>query len=84
MKWLTYAANGLETFGCVVGDGVADVGARSDVNSLRAAIAGDALTELSAGISEGPDYGLSEIVYLPTITAPDKILCVGLNYKDHQ
>ena len=84
MKWLTYAANDRETFGCVIGDGVTDVGARSDFNSLKEAIADGALAELSAGIGENPDHSLSEIIYLPTITAPDKILCVGLNYKDHQ
>ena len=27
---------------------------------------------------------LADIRYLPTITNPDKILCVGLNYKAHQ
>ena len=84
MKWLTYVANGRETFGCVIGDGVTDVGARSDFNSLKEAIADGVLPELSAGIGENPDHSLSEIIYLPTITAPDKILCVGLNYKDHQ
>ena len=84
MKWLTYVANGRETFGCVIGDGVTDIGARSDFNSLKEAIADGALPELSAGIGENPDHSLSEIIYLPTITAPDKILCVGLNYKDNQ
>ena len=30
-----------------------------------------------------PDYGLDEVTVLPTITSPDKILCVGLNYREH-
>ena len=84
MKWLSYAAAGRETFGCVVGDGVADIGAKSDFTSLKEAIANDALSQLSSGLGESPDHALGEITYLPTITAPDKILCVGLNYREHQ
>ena len=30
------------------------------------------------------DVALADVTYLPTITNPDKILCVGLNYKAHQ
>ena len=33
---------------------------------------------------DSADAALSAIGYLPTITNPDKILCVGLNYKAHQ
>ena len=84
MKWLSYVADGRETFGCVVGDGVADMGVRSDFTSLKEAIADDALSGLSMGLGESRDHELGEITYLPTITAPDKILCVGLNYREHQ
>ena len=31
-----------------------------------------------------PDFALDEITYAPTITQPNKILCIGLNYKAHQ
>ena len=41
---------------------------------------------ISQGASQGDaaDLALAEITYLPTITNPDKIFCVGLNYKAHQ
>ena len=31
-----------------------------------------------------PDHALRDVKYLPVITNPDKILCVGINYKAHQ
>ena len=41
-------------------------------------------------LEDGPAWGdeadraLADLEYLPTITNPDKILCVGLNYRAHQ
>ena len=37
-----------------------------------------------ARIGAGERETLSEIRYLPVITNPDKILCVGINYKAHR
>ena len=89
MRWLSFLRDGLETFGYVVGDaaageGVVDVGERSDFASLREAIGADALADLSAKCGASADLALADVVYLPTITDPAKIMCVGLNYKAHQ
>ena len=86
MRWLSFAVKGGETFGYVTSDGagVVDVGARTDYASLRAAIEGDALAQLAADCGDQADLALAEVSYLPTITDPKKILCVGLNYKAHQ
>lgn len=89
MRWLSFLRDGAATFGFVVTDdagneGVVDVGGRSDFASLREAIAADALIRLAAQCGEQPDLALDDVSYLPTITDPAKIMCVGLNYKAHQ
>jgi 2-keto-4-pentenoate hydratase/2-oxohepta-3-ene-1,7-dioic acid hydratase in catechol pathway len=35
-------------------------------------------------LGDTADLALTDIEYLPTLPNPDKILCVGLNYKAHQ
>ncbi len=64
--------------------GVVDAGARSEHADLKAAIGTDALASLAAELGDSADFALQDISYLPTITNPEKILCVGLNYKSHQ
>lgn len=85
MRWLTYEHAGQESFGYLTGDGqgIVDVGRRSGVASLRAAIT-EGLVLDGAAFGDEADVALADITYLPTITNPDKILCVGLNYKAHQ
>ena len=89
MRWLSFSRDGKATFGFVSTaddgtEGVVDAGARSDFTSLREAIAADALTQLAASCGEQADMALADVEYLPTITDPAKIMCVGLNYKAHQ
>ena len=85
MRWLSFEAAGQESFGYLTADGtgVVDVGRRTEFPHLKAAIAGG-LIEQGASQGDGADLALADIRYLPTITNPDKILCVGLNYKAHQ
>jgi 2-keto-4-pentenoate hydratase/2-oxohepta-3-ene-1,7-dioic acid hydratase in catechol pathway len=86
MRWLTFLRDDLPTFGYLTRDGrgVVDVGRRSGVADLKSAIAIDALSQLASQYGDQADLPLAGIRYLPPITAPDKILCVGLNYKAHQ
>jgi 2-keto-4-pentenoate hydratase/2-oxohepta-3-ene-1,7-dioic acid hydratase in catechol pathway len=86
MRWLSFVRDDAVTFGYVVssGDGVVDVGRRSDFADLKGAIAADALTDLAASLGDEADVPLNGLAYAPTITNPSKILCVGLNYKAHQ
>lgn len=86
MRWLSFLRGAQATFGYVTsaGDGVVDVGARGDFADLKSAIAADALIELAASRGDQADLSLGTVSYLPTIPNPDKILCVGLNYKAHQ
>jgi 2-keto-4-pentenoate hydratase/2-oxohepta-3-ene-1,7-dioic acid hydratase in catechol pathway len=51
---------------------------------LRDVIAADALDELRRLVgSQTPDLPLSSVKLLPPIPNPEKILCVGINYKSH-
>jgi len=86
MRWLTFLRDDLPTFGYLTRDGrgVVDVGRRSGVADLKSAIAIDALSQLASQYGDQADLPLAGVRYLPPITAPDKILCVGLNYKAHQ
>ncbi len=84
MRWLSFEVAGRESFGFLGEDDVlTDVGARGGFPDLKAAIAADALAQLAADVGNDR-IPLSDIRYLPTIPNPDKVLCVGLNYRAHQ
>ena len=86
MRWLSFENNNRLTFGYVTndGEGVVDCGAHSEFMGLRQAIEADALAGLVAQTGYRPDLLLADVVYAPTIIDPQKILCVGLNYRAHQ
>ena len=83
MKLASYRLDGQDTYGAVVGDGIVTLGGRNHP-TLRDALAGGALGELRAAVAgKTPDHKLVDITWLPVITNPAKILCVGINYKSH-
>jgi 2-keto-4-pentenoate hydratase/2-oxohepta-3-ene-1,7-dioic acid hydratase in catechol pathway len=86
VRWLSFENNNRLTFGYVTndGEGVVDCGAHSEFMGLRQAIEADALAGLVAQTGHRPDLLLADVVYAPTIIDPQKILCVGLNYRAHQ
>jgi 2-keto-4-pentenoate hydratase/2-oxohepta-3-ene-1,7-dioic acid hydratase in catechol pathway len=81
MKLASYVAGGKPSFGAVVGDGVVTL---KGYNDLRHALESGAVPELRKQ-AEGakPDRKLSDITFLPVISNPKKILCIGINYKSH-
>ena len=49
---------------------------------VRSVLAADALSELAA--DEGSnDFDTDDVVFLPPVPNPDKIICVGVNYRPH-
>src|SRR5205085_788393 len=86
MKLASYLANGKPSFGVVAGDGVVTMNDRlgGRFATLRDAIAGGALDEIRK-FAQGakPDLPLASLKFLPTIPNPEKIMCVGINYKSH-
>lgn len=86
MRWISFRQDGEETFGYLNSDDqVLCVGSDSAYSTLKDALAAGALEELVTQTqATTKSVALDDIEYLPTITNPDKILCVGLNYRDHQ
>jgi 2-keto-4-pentenoate hydratase/2-oxohepta-3-ene-1,7-dioic acid hydratase in catechol pathway len=85
MKLASFTVSGRASYGIVVGDGLVDVGARLGTRypTLRAALAGDALGEIARSADAKPDLAVSAVRLEPPIPAPDKIVCIGLNYRAH-
>lgn len=84
MKFLSFLRDGVETWGAVVGDGVADLGRATPYASLAEFIASDDYArreEVVAG--KAADVPLDGLSYLPVITRPEKIVCAVRNYMDH-
>ena len=86
MKLASYIADGKESYGVVTGDGVITMNDRfgGHAASLREALAGGLLPRIKEAASQSQaDHKLSDIKFLPVIPNPEKILCVGINYKSH-
>lgn len=85
MRLTSFAANGTQSYGVVTDDGIIDAGSMvENAPTLRAAIAAGALDRIAeAANGRSPDHGLDEIEFLPVIPDPDKIICIGLNYRTH-
>src|SRR5580698_10548643 len=85
MRLASYIARGRTSFGAVVGDGVVDFRVRfgSRFASLVDLMRANALDEGRAAIvGVRPDFPLSEVELLPPLLAPEKILCIGINYAN--
>src|SRR4051812_20182180 len=86
MKLASYTADGKDLYGVVIGDGVITMNEQfgGHAASLRDALAGGLLPRIKeASEKTAPDRKLSEVKFLPVIPNPEKILCVGINYKSH-
>jgi 2-keto-4-pentenoate hydratase/2-oxohepta-3-ene-1,7-dioic acid hydratase in catechol pathway len=85
MKLASYTAAERSSYGIVTDGGLIDLGGRLGARypTLRAALAGGALAEIAALAGGKPDLTLGEAALLPPIPAPDKIVCIGLNYRAH-
>ena len=81
----TYSISGVTRYGAVVDNGIVDLSARygKDYPTLREVIAAGALTKLAdAAARHAPDHPLDAVTWLPPIPAPEKIICIGVNYPD--
>jgi 2-keto-4-pentenoate hydratase/2-oxohepta-3-ene-1,7-dioic acid hydratase in catechol pathway len=84
MRLASYALRGRPSFGAVVGDGIVDLRPRlhrfATLSEMFHAQALDQAKAASDGVR--PDVTLAEVELLPPLPAPEKILCVGVNYKN--
>jgi 2-keto-4-pentenoate hydratase/2-oxohepta-3-ene-1,7-dioic acid hydratase in catechol pathway len=81
----TYSVDGSPKYGAVLDGGIVDLSAQfgKEYPTLREAITAGALMKLAeATARHSPDHALDAISWLPPIPAPEKIICIGVNYPD--
>jgi 2-keto-4-pentenoate hydratase/2-oxohepta-3-ene-1,7-dioic acid hydratase in catechol pathway len=87
MKLMSYVTPQRASFGVVQGERVIDMGLRLGAScpDLKRAIAQGLLARIAALADNAPaDFRLDEVVPLPVIPNPGRILCAGLNYVAHR
>lgn len=85
MRLLSYLENGRERYGAVVEGGVVDLAARigNEYPDLKTLIARDGLSAAQDALTgQSPDRELASLTLLPPIPAPEKLWCIGVNYRD--
>jgi len=87
MKLLSFTVEGRPSYGAVKDNGVVDLGMRLAAEghtTLRQLLEANRLVDAAKLVASArPDHALEKIVFAPVIPDPDKIICVGLNYRDH-
>jgi 2-keto-4-pentenoate hydratase/2-oxohepta-3-ene-1,7-dioic acid hydratase in catechol pathway len=85
MRLSSFRADGRERFGLVNDAGVLDLSERlgDELSSLDAVIGRGALeTARRLAESEKSDFSFDEIEFLPPLSRPGKIICIGVNYMN--
>ncbi len=84
MRLASYALRGRQSFGAVVGDGIVDLRPRlhrfQNLSEVFRAQAVDQAKAAATGVR--PDITLGEVELLAPLPAPEKILCIGINYAN--
>ena len=87
MKLISFVAgDGRLGYGAIKDEGVVDLSRRfgERAPTLRTLLAAGALAEAERiARDSAPDFPLEGLELAPVIPDPDKIICVGLNYRDH-
>jgi len=79
------ATNGATRYGAVTDAGIVDLSARFGqiFPTLREVIADGAMMKLADDAAgRSPDVALDAVTWQPPIPAPEKIICIGVNYPD--
>jgi len=86
LRLATFKLDGNARVGAVTDSGLADLSKRSGgrysamLDLIRGGAA--ALAEARKAAQIGTDYRLSDVEFLPPVLAPEKIVCVGINYPE--
>jgi 2-keto-4-pentenoate hydratase/2-oxohepta-3-ene-1,7-dioic acid hydratase in catechol pathway len=85
MKLVTYRAENGVRAGVQAAGGVLDAAELLGMEaiSVRELIAGERLAELSERVEAATADPVSDAELLPPLTDPEKIVCIGLNYRSH-
>jgi len=87
MKYASFlAANGTPTWGIIDEGQAFDLGPSGTnlATSLKDAVARGIFGNVGEEFRSAPARPEAELSFLPAITDPGKILCIGVNYKSHQ
>ncbi|MBO0759351.1 MAG: fumarylacetoacetate hydrolase family protein [Bradyrhizobiaceae bacterium] len=85
MRLVSFISRGRPSYGAVIGDGIIDLRLRFAVRfpSLLELLREDGLTYARTAVAGvRPDHRLTEVQLLPPVLAPEKILCIGINYAN--
>ncbi len=85
MRLVSYRSDGEVRAGVQTGDGVIDAGEVLGVDrvGIRGLIAGERIDELGQKLEGTDARSVSGAELLPPVPDPDKIVCIGLNYRSH-
>ena len=79
MRYVSFRRpDGTASFGRISGETIVEL-ANDAVPSLKAALTDGSL----ATLADGATFAVADVVRLPVVPDPAKILCVGLNYAEH-
>src|SRR5215211_1343864 len=85
MRIVTYRGEGGDRAGVLVGEGVVDAwnALGGDGSTVRELLASGSVEEVRTAAESAPTVPLAEAGLLPPVPDPDKIVCIGLNYRAH-
>jgi 2-keto-4-pentenoate hydratase/2-oxohepta-3-ene-1,7-dioic acid hydratase in catechol pathway len=88
MRIVSFLEQGTARLGVVAGDAVVDLSKAApqlpgELAALLRAGGLGAAAQAAKGAPAGAHRPLAGLHYLPTVNAPGKIICLGLNYVDH-
>lgn len=84
MRLLSYLLKKQVHVGVIKGEGIIDLGQHDVGRSVKQILRRGALERVAELHEELPaDVSLGDVAFLPPVLKPDKILCIGVNYKKH-
>jgi len=84
LKIASFKQGARASYGIVHTDGIIDCGSRlKEFPDLRSILAAGAVNLIRGLENMDPDIAIDDIQWLPPIPRPDKILCIGINYRAH-
>lgn len=87
MRLVSFVVDGRSSWGAVVDGGVVDLGRRfagEGLVTLRSFLEkGDMAAARAVVAAATADHALDAVELAPVVPDPDKIVCVGMNYRDH-
>ena len=84
MKLVSFLHDGAARIGAMKGDEVIDLSDQGVGRSMKHVLQSDALAKVGKLAADlAPTFSINDIEFLPCVVAPNKILCIGINYRKH-